>query len=46
MKAKRAAMTEEEIDNVVIAQSEDESAWEQPVHVQRKKATSVWKTPV
>ncbi len=41
MKAKRAAMTEEEIDNIVIAQAEDETAWEQPVHVKRKKATSV-----
>ena len=41
MKAKRAVMTEEEIDNMVTAQAEDETAWEKPVIVKRAKATSV-----
>jgi hypothetical protein len=34
-------MTEEGIDNIAIAQAEDDSAWEQPVSVKMKKATSV-----
>lgn len=41
MKVKHAVMTEEEIDNAVIAQADDEAAWEQPVRVKRKKGTSV-----
>jgi hypothetical protein len=39
MRTRKAIMTEEEIDNAVIAQSEDASAWEEPVHVKRKKAS-------
>jgi hypothetical protein len=35
MKAKRESMTVGEIDTIVIAQAEDESAWEQPVSVKR-----------
>lgn len=41
MKAKRAVMTEEEIDNTVTAQAEDETAWEKPLSVKRANATSV-----
>lgn len=41
MNAKRAVMTEEEIDTIVTAQAEDETAWEQPVTVKRGRATSV-----
>jgi hypothetical protein len=31
----RRKQTEEEIDNVVLTQAEDDSAWEAPVHVRR-----------
>jgi hypothetical protein len=41
MKAKRAVMTEEEIDTLVAAQAEDENAWEKPVIVKRAKTASV-----
>ena len=39
MKAKREIMTEEKIDDIVIAQAEDESAWEQPVSVKRMRVS-------
>jgi len=32
------SLTQDEIDDRVIAQAEDESAWEPPVHVSRKQA--------
>lgn len=32
------ALTQEEIDERVIAQADDDSAWEAPVHVSRKQA--------
>lgn len=41
MKTKRKIMTEEEIDRKVIAQAEDETAWEKPVKVRQSKSTSV-----
>ena len=41
MKSKRKVMTEEEIDRRVIAQTDDESAWEAPVKVRKSKSTSV-----
>lgn len=41
MKTKRKIMTEVEIDRKVIAQAEDETAWEKPVKVRRLKSTSV-----
>src|SRR5581483_74517 len=34
-------LTEEEIDTIVIAQANDDSAWEKPVHVRRKKMASL-----
>ncbi len=36
----KSKLTEEEIDNIVIAQANDDSAWEKPVHVRRKKTAS------
>ena len=33
--------TEEEIDRIVIAQADDNSAWEKPVRVRRTKPTTV-----
>ena len=41
MKAKRKVMSEEEIDRIVIAQADKETAWEKPVKVRRTEATSV-----
>ena len=34
-------LSEAEIDSIVVAQANDESAWEKPVHVRRKKATTL-----
>ena len=33
--------TEEEIDRVVVAEAEDDSAWEEPIRVQKNKAASL-----
>lgn len=41
MKSKRSVMTEEEIDQKVIAQADDVSAWESPAKVRKSKSTSV-----
>ena len=41
MKSKRRIMTEEEIDQRVISQAEDESAWLSPIKVRKPKPTSV-----
>jgi len=41
MKAKRKGMSEEEIDRIVISQTDNETAWEKPVKVRRTKSTSV-----
>jgi hypothetical protein len=41
MKAKRKAMSEEEIDRVVISQADRDTAWEKPVKAHRAKSTSV-----
>ena len=32
-------LTEEQIDDIVVAHAEDESAWEEPIHVERKPGT-------
>lgn len=41
-KPKRARKpTETEIDRIVIAQAEDEAAWENPVQVRRSHATTI-----
>jgi hypothetical protein len=41
MKAKRSLVTEEEIDQKVIAQADDDSAWEPSIRIRKSKATSV-----
>ena len=41
MKAKRKAVSEEEIDRIVISQADNETAWGKPVKVRRTKLTSV-----
>jgi hypothetical protein len=41
MKSKPKIMTEEEIDCIVIAQADDESAWGEPVKAHRSKSTSL-----
>ena len=34
-------MSEEEIDRIVVSQTDNETAWEKPVKVRRTKSTSV-----
>ncbi|MDI6776172.1 MAG: hypothetical protein QMD03_02870 [Syntrophales bacterium] len=41
MKSKLKFKTEEEIDRIVIAQADDESAWGAPVKVSKSKSTSL-----
>ena len=41
MKVKRKAMSDEEIDRIVVSQADNENAWEKPVKVRRTKSTSV-----
>lgn len=41
MKTERTKQTEEEVDAFVVAQAEDENAWDQPVRVVKKKSASV-----
>lgn len=41
MKAQRSKQTEEEIDAIVTAHADDENAWDQPVHVHKKKSASI-----
>jgi hypothetical protein len=40
-KTVRKKLSEEEIDRAVVAQAEDDSAWEEPIRVQRGKAATV-----
>lgn len=40
MKSKQKAMTEDEIDRVVISQANDNKAWEKPVKVRRARSKS------
>jgi hypothetical protein len=40
-KGKRKKLSEEAIDQVVVAQAEDDSAWGKPVHVRKTKPVSV-----
>ncbi len=37
----KETLSEEDIDKIVIAQAEDDSAWEKPVQVHRLKPTSL-----
>jgi len=41
MKTKRKVMTQEETDRIVIAQTNNDSAWEKPVSVRKAKSKSV-----
>jgi hypothetical protein len=41
MKTKRNVMTEEEIDQRVITQVDDDSAWGSPIKVRKSKSTSL-----
>jgi hypothetical protein len=41
MKSKRRVISEQEIDQRVIDQANDESAWEAPVNVRKSKSTTV-----
>jgi hypothetical protein len=34
-------LSQEEIDNIVVAQADDDSAWEEPIRVRRKKSASL-----
>ena len=40
-RAKREKPTGEETDRIVVAQADDDSAWEKPVRVRRTKPTTV-----
>ena len=40
-KRKTQSLSESEIDRLVVAQSEDDSAWEKPVRVQKATSASV-----
>lgn len=40
MRTKREKLSEEEIDRAVIAQAEDDSAWDKPVKAKRAKSAS------
>jgi len=40
-KGKKRELTQEEIDEIVIAQANDESTWDKPVRVKKTKLTSV-----
>ena len=40
-RGKRAKHSQEEIDKIVIAQADDDSAWEEPVKVKREALTSL-----
>ncbi len=37
----RRKLTQDEIDSIVVAQADNDSAWERPVRVRRKKAAAV-----
>lgn len=41
MKTKKKPMTEAELDEMLIAQADDDSAWEAPIKVKRNKKSSV-----
>jgi hypothetical protein len=39
--SRKTKLTEEEIDQIVVSQVDDDSAWEKPVRVRRAKSASV-----
>jgi len=40
-KSKNKALSQEEIDKIVVAQANDNSAWEKPIRVRKAKPTTV-----
>jgi hypothetical protein len=40
-RSKRENLSEEDIDKIVVAQADDDSAWEEPIQVRRKKPASL-----
>lgn len=40
-KTKKKKLSEEEIDNIVISQADDDSEWEEPIHVRKTKPTNL-----
>jgi uracil DNA glycosylase len=40
-KSKAEALSEKEIDEIVVAQADDASAWEEPIHVHKTNVSSV-----
>jgi hypothetical protein len=40
-KSKAKLLSEEEIDQIVVAQADDDSAWEAPIHVRRVKSSTM-----
>jgi len=40
-KGKNKALSQEEIDKIVVAQADDNSAWEKPIRVRKAKPTTV-----
>jgi hypothetical protein len=42
MKSTKKQLTEKEIDNIVESQAEDDSAWEKPIQVRRRRPTSLF----
>ncbi|MBM3238435.1 hypothetical protein FJZ31_19250 [Candidatus Poribacteria bacterium] len=41
LKDKNKILSEEEIDTIVVAQTDDDSAWEEPIRVRKAKHTSL-----
>lgn len=41
VKGKAKFFSEEEIDRIVIAQADDDSAWEKPIHARKAKSASL-----
>ncbi|HEX8141273.1 MAG TPA: hypothetical protein VF553_01670 [Pyrinomonadaceae bacterium] len=41
MNSKRRKLSEEEIDEIVIARADDDSAWEKPIRVRKSKTAAV-----
>jgi hypothetical protein len=40
-KRKLRALTEEEIDKIIVAQADDDSSWEKPILIHKAKTTTV-----
>ena len=40
-KTMKKKLPEEEIDNIVVAQADNDSAWEKAIHIHKKESTSL-----